>query len=230
MQMRFEMPAICNDTYVNAIEHTMLLLLIISRWLLPKGDITRDQLSQLLFVYIAVASDIMELHTLFEERPVLNNILLTHCIMAVWTLSLIQFTLVLTATKEKKAESEDDPGRGCCETVCCESEVWSILITVFCQDGPFLAVRLYSLAKYHIKSYTTIFFTSKNILVILLQFYRMVVLGREFGTVHPAQQEPSPENKAVPWVSVQEMVPEASPDPAVILDDSDAKKRSSIDL
>lgn len=40
--------------------------------MLPKGEITRDQLSQLLFVYIGMASDIMEIMVLFEEKPVLK--------------------------------------------------------------------------------------------------------------------------------------------------------------
>ncbi len=239
LQISIEIPVtIDNDTWVNTIEQTMLLLLILGRWLLPKGDITRDQLSQLLFVYIGMASDIMELHTLFEERPVLNDDLLAHCILAVWALSLLQFTLVLTATKENKsrpvtdrgskgrsykmAVTEDDPGY--CETGCCESEVWSILIMVFFQDGPFLAVRLYSLLTYHIISYSIIFFTSKNVLVILLQFYRLLVIGKKSGKVDPAQQqEPRPGSEAASQIPVRETVPESSPEPVVFLDVSHAK-------
>lgn len=41
-----------NETWVTLIEQFLMLILIIGRWLLPKGDLTRDQLSQLLLVYI----------------------------------------------------------------------------------------------------------------------------------------------------------------------------------
>ena len=37
---------------MTLIEQFLMLVLIIGRWLLPKGDLTRDQLSQLLLVYI----------------------------------------------------------------------------------------------------------------------------------------------------------------------------------
>lgn len=40
------------ETWVTLIEQFLMLILIVGRWLLPKGDLTRDQLSQLLLVYI----------------------------------------------------------------------------------------------------------------------------------------------------------------------------------
>lgn len=40
------------STWITLIEQFLMLILIIGRWMLPKGDLTRDQLSQLLLVYI----------------------------------------------------------------------------------------------------------------------------------------------------------------------------------
>uniref|UniRef100_A0A1Y1MAR0 Uncharacterized protein n=1 Tax=Photinus pyralis TaxID=7054 RepID=A0A1Y1MAR0_PHOPY len=40
------------ETWINLIEQFLMLILIIGRWMLPKGDLTRDQLSQILLVYI----------------------------------------------------------------------------------------------------------------------------------------------------------------------------------
>lgn len=37
----------------------LILVIIIGRWLLPRGELTRDQLSALLLVYVANAADIM---------------------------------------------------------------------------------------------------------------------------------------------------------------------------
>lgn len=42
--------------WVTLIEQFLMLILIIGRWMLPKGDLTRDQLSQLLLVYIGMCA------------------------------------------------------------------------------------------------------------------------------------------------------------------------------
>lgn len=42
--------------WVTLIEQFLMLTLIVGRWLLPKGELTRDQLSQLLLVYIGESS------------------------------------------------------------------------------------------------------------------------------------------------------------------------------
>ena len=54
--------------WCKVLEQMLLLLLIIGRWLLPKGEITREQLSQLLLVYIGMAADIIELFEAFKVR------------------------------------------------------------------------------------------------------------------------------------------------------------------
>ena len=52
----------------------------------------------------------------------------------------------------------------------------SIVISMMLQDGPFLVLRLLLIFRYDVLSYTNLFFTSKNTLVLVLQFYRLVVL------------------------------------------------------
>ena len=54
------------------------------------------------------------------------------------------------------------------------SEIWSILVTLCLQDGPFLATRLVAIFAYRVPSFLTYFFTFKNILILLLQTYRMI--------------------------------------------------------
>lgn len=43
------------------IEVTMMLIIILGRWIMPKEGITRNELSQLLLVYMSLASDIIDL-------------------------------------------------------------------------------------------------------------------------------------------------------------------------
>ena len=53
------------------------------------------------------------------------------------------------------------------------SEIWSILVTLSLQDGPFFAVRLIAINIYHVRSFLTYFFTFKNFLILIFQAYRV---------------------------------------------------------
>ena len=58
------------EQLVRLLEQLLLLFLILGRWMLPKGDLTHDQLSQLLLVYIGTAADIVEFFDAFKEDTV----------------------------------------------------------------------------------------------------------------------------------------------------------------
>ncbi|KAK3104711.1 hypothetical protein FSP39_008452 [Pinctada imbricata] len=170
------------DQWIRTLEQLLLLLLILGRWILPKGKLTHDQLSQLLLVYIGTAADIVEFFEAFKEEEVRYNRLLCIIILGLWSFSLIQFTLVLTASRARRDQSglltrqynytaESDG--------CCASDVYGILISILLQDLPFLVLRLLLIFKFHVLSYTNMFFTSKNTLVILLLLYRLIVVQIE---------------------------------------------------
>lgn len=72
-QVNFEIRLPINlspDEWVRTLEQLLLLLLILGRWMLPKGKLTHDQLSQLLLVYIGTAADIVEFFEAFKEDEV----------------------------------------------------------------------------------------------------------------------------------------------------------------
>lgn len=178
------------DIWVAALEQTMLYLLILGRWFLPRGQLTHDQLSQLLFVFIGMASDIMELFTLFAVGKVRQTEYIGYVILGVWSLSLLQFTFVLTATSsrhkrvvthdvtepteaDEDGDEEEEIGS---VSLCMRTEIWALMISMFLQDIPFLAVRLYVGIHLEVFTFDLLFFTMKNILVIVLQLYRLVVV------------------------------------------------------
>ncbi|GAB1601194.1 Hypothetical predicted protein [Argonauta hians] len=194
------------EKWVRILQQVLLLLLIIGRWLLPKGKISREQLSQLLLVYIGMAADIIELFEAFKEEVVKYNWTLTVVILSLWTASLLQFTFVVTTSKarrprpvyvkecEGKSEGSSENKTQtvkssssscccCCCCCCCSADILSILTTIVLQDGPFLVLRMLLIFRYNVLSYTNIFFTSKNSLVILLQLYRLLVLYCEKGSM-----------------------------------------------
>lgn len=94
-----------SQDWVLVLEQLLLFILIIGRWLLPKGEITRDQLSQLLLVYLGMAADIIEIFEAFSEDNVMYNRGLIIGLMTLWSWALMQFTLVYTATRARQYRS-----------------------------------------------------------------------------------------------------------------------------
>ncbi|CAF4521321.1 unnamed protein product [Rotaria sp. Silwood1] len=180
------------EMWTQIVEQTLLLVLIIGRWLLPVGKtMTRDQLSQLLLVYIGTAADIIELFEAFKEHDVQRNLTIIHLILTAWSISLMQFTLVVTSTKTRKKRTvvfgrtdskEIETCFGC--RLFWETELWALSTTILLQDGPFLCLRLGLIIHYKIISQSNVFFTTKNFLVVLLQFYRVCVIVIEHRKRH----------------------------------------------
>ncbi|CAG5119291.1 unnamed protein product [Candidula unifasciata] len=158
-----------SDKWIRTLEQLLLLILILGRWFLPKGKLTHDQLSQLLLVYIGTAADIVEFFEAFTEEKVRNSRLLCIVILGIWTLSLLQFSLVLTATRVRRDRSGlIRSGLMSAYDKCCSPD-----------DLPFLVLRMLLIFKYYVLSYTNMFFTCKNTIVIVLLIYRLVVVQLE---------------------------------------------------
>jgi hypothetical protein len=174
------------------IEVTFLMIIIIGRWLLPKGKISRSALSQLLLVYLSLASDMIDLLSIFQEDKVIKDNDMIYSTLAVFSWSTFQFSLNLVASRGRTFRSESDsqsqtiqltsrqrnrrsnPSR--IQSTCQKlvgSELPSIFITILMQDLPFLIIRLIAVIHFKVHSYTTIFFTCKNLIILLLQFYRL---------------------------------------------------------
>ena len=197
--------------WVQTIEQLLLLLLILGRWFLPKGEITRDQLSQLLFVYMGMASDIMEILVLFSEDSVLGDYTLSYVVLGVWSFSLLQFTIVLTATRARKPrvahvspETAVVKARNTKQCIFWETEIWAIFTTVIMQDAPFLSVRLYSMIYHKIFNYTVLFFTCKNALIVSLQIYRIAVILAEDGDGDSDSMRSKDSISKLPVIDVEE--------------------------
>ncbi|XP_028982818.1 transmembrane protein 26-like isoform X1 [Betta splendens] len=53
--------AVCSNDWILALHQILLILLILGKWLLPLGGgVTRDELSQLLLIFVGTAADILE--------------------------------------------------------------------------------------------------------------------------------------------------------------------------
>lgn len=171
------------------VEVTFLMIIIVGRWLLPKGKISRSALSQLLLVYLSLASDMIDLLSIFQEDKVIRNYDMVFSTLAVFSWSTFQFTLSLIASRGRTFRVENDNQtqdlllnskkrrsnnriKSTCQRLT-TSELPSIFITILMQDLPFLVIRFIAVIHFEVHSYTTIFFTCKNLLILILQFYRL---------------------------------------------------------
>uniref|UniRef100_A0A8C4S1I6 Transmembrane protein 26 n=1 Tax=Erpetoichthys calabaricus TaxID=27687 RepID=A0A8C4S1I6_ERPCA len=183
------------DSWTAGLEQTMLIILVVGRWLMPKGDMSRDQLSQLLLVYVGLGADILDIFDTFKEPAVETNYNIVIIGLTLFTWAIIQFTLVLTQTtpfhtdiKTKSDESVVAHARkvaGSCCLSCCSSEIWSLLVTVGMQDGPFLIYRLYLMIHENVLNQLMIFFTCKNILTVMIEIYRIAAIHSEANKKEP---------------------------------------------
>lgn len=109
------------------------------------------------------------------------NRVLCMVILGIWSLSLLQFSLVLTAARARRDQS------GLCprntnrknRIGCCQADVYGIIVSILMQDAPFLVLRMWLIFRHKVLSYTNMFFTSKNTLVIILLIYRLIVIQIE---------------------------------------------------
>ncbi|XP_072030933.1 transmembrane protein 26-like [Amphiura filiformis] len=167
------------NSWSLALQQIMLFLLVAGRWFLPKGKLSREKLSNMLLAYVGMAADILEFlsegvgtEAVRCEKPVIIVIL------CIWAWSLLQFTMELNLqmTKRKKQMLSRDRRKNSILYRSRNSEVRGIFTVIIMQDGPFLVVRLYLIVMHDIFEQSLIFFTFKNILVVMLQLYRLWIL------------------------------------------------------
>jgi hypothetical protein len=85
-----------------------MFIIILGRWILPKGNISHSALSQLLLVYLSLASDILDLLTLFGEQEIYMSLPMVHMVLIAFSLCMFQFAFNLTATRGRAFYAEFD--------------------------------------------------------------------------------------------------------------------------
>ncbi|KAJ0005250.1 hypothetical protein NQD34_011464 [Periophthalmus magnuspinnatus] len=182
--------SVCLNDWILALHQILLILLIIGKWLLPAGGVTREQLSQLLLIFVGTAGDILEFtsETLSDVKE--NSSQLVYIILAVWTWSMLQFPFHFAVVN-----TEPDSEEGVQEKSLLNqhsTDVWGIVEALFIQDGPFLVVRLTVMIFFDVFHQMLVFFTIKNLLVVILNLYRLVVICQDFRSSRSGIGEATP--------------------------------------
>ncbi|XP_045556530.1 transmembrane protein 26-like [Salmo salar] len=172
--------SVCANDWILGLHQTLLILLVIGKWLLPvAGGVTRDELSQLLLIFVGTAADILEFtsETLLDVED--SNPSMVYVILGVWTWSMFQFPLHLSLSTSRPDEySEGDQGVALLARL--RTDIWSMEESLFIQDGPFLVVRLTLVLHFHVIHQMLIFFAIKNFLVVVLNFYHLFVIYTDY--------------------------------------------------
>ncbi|KAM4591565.1 transmembrane protein 26-like [Odontesthes bonariensis] len=179
----------CSNDWILALHQIVLILLILGRWILPLGGgVTRDELSQLLLMFVGTAADILEFNSeTLSDIPSKDNMGYIYTVLAVWTWSMLQFPLHLAVVN---SAGENDGDEGIQEDSLLSkrsTDIWSVVQALFIQDGPFLVVRLTIMIKLKVLNQMGIFFAFKNFLVVILNLYRLAVICQD---VRPSSHEP----------------------------------------
>ncbi|CAF0943685.1 unnamed protein product [Didymodactylos carnosus] len=91
-----------------AVELSFMIFIILGRWILPRGKISHSALSQLLLVYLSLASDILDLLTLFNEKEIYLSGIMVKAVLSTFSVCMLQFALNLTATRGRSFHAEFD--------------------------------------------------------------------------------------------------------------------------
>ncbi|XP_035518831.1 transmembrane protein 26-like [Morone saxatilis] len=173
--------AVCSNDWILALHQILLILLIVGKWLLPLGGgVTRDELSQLLLIFVGTAADILEFtsETLSDVKE--NSPELVYIILGVWTWSMLQFPLHLAVVNSKPGAEGEERAQKVSLMTKHSTDMWSIVEALFIQDGPFLVVRLTVMTYFKVFHQMLVFFAIKNFLVVILNLYRLVVICQDF--------------------------------------------------
>ncbi|KAF3708058.1 Transmembrane protein 26 [Channa argus] len=173
--------AVCSNDWILALHQILLILVIVGKWLLPLGGgVTRDELSQLLLIFVGTAADILEFtsETLSDVKE--NSTQLVYIILAVWTWSMLQFPLHLAVVNSTPDPESEESTKEVSLLTRYSTDIWSIVEALFIQDGPFLVVRLTVMTYFNVFHQMLGFFAIKNFLVVILNLYRLVVICQNF--------------------------------------------------
>ncbi|XP_068581263.1 transmembrane protein 26-like [Cebidichthys violaceus] len=171
---------VCSNDWILALHQNLLLLLIVGKWLLPLGGgVTRDELSQLLLIFVGTAADILEFTSEMLSDVKEKSPQLVYIVLAVWTWSMLQFPIHVSVVNSKPDnEGEQEAGEVSLLSKY-STDMWSIVEALFIQDGPFLVVRLTVMTYFDVFHQMLVFFAVKNFLVVILNLYRLVVICQD---------------------------------------------------
>ena len=163
---------------------------------------TREQLSQLLLVYITMASDSLDAIDSLMYLKIGEEYNYVVSILILYTFAHFLYGLNLTVVldpdskyRHPEKHFEDPTKRKLIKIFCFpfNTDMWVMLITLSLQDGPFLVLRMFLIFEMKIITFANILFAVKNGVLALMDIYRIsaILLDMMCIAYHHHQQDDS---------------------------------------
>ncbi|XP_069803814.1 transmembrane protein 26-like [Dendropsophus ebraccatus] len=163
-------------------EESTFLTLITGRWLMSRGDMTRDQLGQLLLTYFALGADTLDILDFIQGTSEDSSHTVTWVGLGLFGLSMMQFPFMLSegfsvSSLDIPDNDQHQPLNEVKTSIgSFKAEIGRVIITLIAQDVPFLGYRLYLTTREGLFVHSLTFFIIKNIFTIAIQLYRVGAL------------------------------------------------------
>ena len=174
-------------------EQALIVLLVLGRWLLPRGKMSLLKFSDMLLVYFGMSVDILDFLT--QGIEIFRcSVSASQIVLVITAVSLIQFTLDIELMLDKfdrlSRKQSIFTVLGIQEFMK-YPQVRTIVTNMLMQDLPFLIMRIYILFfARDVTGEKPTFFAIKNVMVLSLQSYRLYILINQ-GVDKRLNEEPN---------------------------------------
>jgi hypothetical protein len=167
-------PTICDFLEIFVV--VFLTSLVHARWFLPNSiKLSKDQIYQQISFLTSAAADIIDISDLMQNERIIESQHLMKLLQAAFILSIVQFSFSVAATQKRNSQLK---GRfSNLINLIFSTEAWSLILAILSQELPCFIVRIFIINHFKSKiSFSLYFFVIKNGLMVLLYFYRIVLL------------------------------------------------------
>lgn len=153
-------------------EIIFLVLIILSKWLLPKDDFNAEDTYALMLQNLSMAADTHEIFQMSENFRKEKDFTLNILILALWSFSLPLFVINTTTETCRNKRFRSDSKRLLEKLF--GNFYWKYIVYMILMDGPYFVLRMIILIIQTEIGYESLFYISKNILQISIQIYRIL--------------------------------------------------------
>lgn len=171
-----------DDFFFRKNENLFLTIIVLSRWFLPKDDLTREDNYAIIIQILSMAADV---HEMFYSTDTLKILkygedtkphLFTFFIVSIWSLSLPLFA-INTSTETYAGKKFRQVSKRYLEKLF-GNFYWKYITSMLVMDGPYFSIRMVGIISYQIIDYQNVFYIAKNLIQITIQIYS--ILGKIF--------------------------------------------------
>lgn len=135
-------------------------LIMLIRWLIPKSELTPHGLAELLFKYFAISCDMLDFLSILQDSTLIKQPQLIYWTLGAWSWSTIQFFIFVPKFEDVEMNEFN-------------AYITSSLLSVILLDLPYFGIRIAAIFAFGSHNYNSYFFATKNIVMILLQIFRI---------------------------------------------------------